>query len=47
MFSLFALYCFALIVKVFTGWQLALITTAAFWIISNILNIKEYLGKLR
>lgn len=45
--SLFAIYYFVFIAEVSSGRRISLITAAAFWILSGMLNIKEYLGKLK
>lgn len=45
--SLFALYTFIFVTEVSSGWRIALIITAIFWIISGLSNLIEYFGKKR
>lgn len=43
-FSVFALYAFLFVADVSTGWRIALVVIALFWILSGVLNLIEYFG---
>lgn len=43
-FSVCALYTFLFVINVSTGWRIALVVIALFWILSGVLNLIEYFG---
>ncbi len=43
--SIFALYTFIFVAEVSSGWRIALVVIAIFWIISGMSNLIEYFGK--